>query len=104
MTDWQPPSELPDLRNTGLTALDLETNDERLRADKGSGWPTGELLATPSAPPGKIANNLIGAAKDDPMGIPAALKRTPPTDRFGRPGQSQLWRKRSFSVTAEGSS
>jgi hypothetical protein len=44
-----------------------------------------ELLATPSAPAGEIANDLIGAAKDDPMAIPAALKRTPPTDRFGRP-------------------
>jgi hypothetical protein len=44
-----------------------------------------ELLATPPAPAGEIANDLIGAAKDDPMAIPAALKRTPPTDRFGRP-------------------
>jgi hypothetical protein len=43
-----------------------------------------ELLATPSAPAGEIANDL-GAAKDDPMAIPAALKRTAPTDRFGRP-------------------
>jgi hypothetical protein len=42
-----------------------------------------ELLSTPSAPAGEIANDLIGATKDDPMAIPAALKRTPPTDRFG---------------------
>jgi DNA polymerase I-like protein with 3'-5' exonuclease and polymerase domains len=42
MTDWRPPSDLPDLRNVRLVALDLETNDERLRAGKGSGWPTGE--------------------------------------------------------------
>jgi hypothetical protein len=35
-----------------------------------------ELQAMPSAPSGEIANDLIGAAKDDPMAIPAALKRT----------------------------
>jgi hypothetical protein len=87
MTDWQPPSERPDLRNTGLTALYPETNDERLRADKGSGWPTGELLATPSAPAGEIANDLIGAAKDDSLAIPAALKRKPP--RRLRPSNKQ---------------
>ena len=44
-----------------------------------------ELLATPCAPAGEIANDLIGAAKDDPLAIPAALKREPPIDRFGRP-------------------
>jgi hypothetical protein len=45
-----------------------------------------ELLATPLALAGegeRIADGL-DAAKDDPMAIPAALKRTPPTDRFGR--------------------
>jgi hypothetical protein len=30
---------LPDLRRAGIVALDTETNDERLRADMGSGWP-----------------------------------------------------------------
>jgi DNA polymerase I-like protein with 3'-5' exonuclease and polymerase domains len=30
---------LPDLRQAGPVALDIETNDERLRADMGSGWP-----------------------------------------------------------------
>jgi DNA polymerase I-like protein with 3'-5' exonuclease and polymerase domains len=40
MTDnWRSPTELPDLRRMGLIALDTETNDERLRADMGSGWP-----------------------------------------------------------------
>jgi hypothetical protein len=42
------------------------------------------LLATPSAPAGEIANDLRGAAKDDPLAIPEALRRTPATDRFGR--------------------
>jgi DNA polymerase-1 len=38
-TSWQPPAELPDLRRTGIIALDTETSDEGLRADLGPGWP-----------------------------------------------------------------
>jgi hypothetical protein len=38
-TDWQTPTELPDLRRVGIIALDVETNDEGLRADRGSAWP-----------------------------------------------------------------
>lgn len=38
-TNWQPPTELPDLRRTGIIALDTETNDEGLRADLGPAWP-----------------------------------------------------------------
>ena len=37
--DWHRPSELPDLRRVGIIALDTETNDEGLRADRGSAWP-----------------------------------------------------------------
>ena len=40
-TDWQPPAELPDLRRAGIIALDTETNDDGLLADRGSGWPFG---------------------------------------------------------------
>ena len=36
---WQVPKELPDLRRVGIVALDTETNDEGLRADRGSAWP-----------------------------------------------------------------
>ena len=36
---WQTPQELPDLRRVGIIALDTETNDEGLRADRGSAWP-----------------------------------------------------------------
>jgi DNA polymerase I-like protein with 3'-5' exonuclease and polymerase domains len=39
MTQWQPLTDLPDLRHVGLIALDTETKDERLAIDKGSGWP-----------------------------------------------------------------
>ena len=38
-TNWQPPTELPDLRRTGIIALDTETNDQGLRADLGPAWP-----------------------------------------------------------------
>lgn len=42
MSDWHPLVDLPDLRRAGVIALDTETKDDRLRADKGSGWPTHE--------------------------------------------------------------
>lgn len=38
---WRPPIALPDLRRTSVIALDLETRDDRLVADMGSGWPFG---------------------------------------------------------------
>ena len=40
-TTWTAPSHLPDLRrvDNNLVAIDTETNDEGLRADRGSGWP-----------------------------------------------------------------
>ena len=41
MTEWQPPSELPDLRRAGIIALDLETKDDGLAAKRGSSWPWG---------------------------------------------------------------
>ena len=40
--DWQPPSELPDLRRVGIIALDTETRDGGLFADRGSAWPWGD--------------------------------------------------------------
>jgi hypothetical protein len=39
MSGWQRPSALPDLRRVGIIAIDLETNDEGLRAEHGSAWP-----------------------------------------------------------------
>ena len=38
-TNWQIPRELPDLRRVDIVALDIETNDEGLRDDRGSAWP-----------------------------------------------------------------
>ena len=42
MLHWQPPAELPDLRRVGIIALDTETKDGGLLADRGSGWPFGD--------------------------------------------------------------
>jgi hypothetical protein len=36
---WTPPTELPDLRGVGITALDSETKDDGLRDKRGPGWP-----------------------------------------------------------------
>jgi len=38
--DWQPQSELPDLPRAGIVALDIETHDAALAANRGSGWAT----------------------------------------------------------------
>ena len=40
-TDWQVPAELPDLRRVGMVSLDIETKDDGLLAECGSGWPWG---------------------------------------------------------------
>jgi DNA polymerase I-like protein with 3'-5' exonuclease and polymerase domains len=39
-TDWQRPAELPDVRGQ-LVAIDLETRDDGLTADRGAGWAFG---------------------------------------------------------------
>jgi len=38
-TDWQAPTDLPDLRRVGIIAIDSEGKDEGLLADRGSAWP-----------------------------------------------------------------
>ena len=45
-------AELPDLRRVGIVALDTETNDEGLRADRGSAWPWRAGTSAASALPG----------------------------------------------------
>lgn len=37
--NWQTPQELPDLRRVGIVALDTETRDAGLQANRGSSWP-----------------------------------------------------------------
>src|SRR5262249_27600937 len=41
-SNWKPPSELPDLRNVEIVALDTETKDAGIRAERGSAWPWGD--------------------------------------------------------------
>jgi DNA polymerase I-like protein with 3'-5' exonuclease and polymerase domains len=38
-SEWQVPTELPDLRRVGIVSLDTETKDDGLRADRGPAWP-----------------------------------------------------------------
>ena len=42
MTIWTAPTELPDLRHVGEIAIDTETLDRGLQADRGSSWPWGD--------------------------------------------------------------
>jgi DNA polymerase I-like protein with 3'-5' exonuclease and polymerase domains len=42
MSEWKPPSALPDLRRVGIIALDTETKDGGLLAGRGSGWAFGD--------------------------------------------------------------
>src|SRR6478752_5481101 len=37
--NWQIPRELPHLHRVGVVALDTETRDEGLQANRGSSWP-----------------------------------------------------------------
>jgi DNA polymerase I-like protein with 3'-5' exonuclease and polymerase domains len=39
MSEWRRPDTLPDLRHVGRAAIDIETTDEWLQAERGSGWP-----------------------------------------------------------------
>ena len=39
-TDWCPRTVLPDLRHVGIIALDVESKDDGLAAERGSGWAT----------------------------------------------------------------
>jgi hypothetical protein len=39
MSIWIAPSDLHDLRNVDVVAIDTETCDEGLRLDRGPGWP-----------------------------------------------------------------
>jgi DNA polymerase I-like protein with 3'-5' exonuclease and polymerase domains len=40
-SDWVAPTELPDLRGTGVIAIDTETKDDGLKYDRGPGWAMG---------------------------------------------------------------
>jgi DNA polymerase I-like protein with 3'-5' exonuclease and polymerase domains len=42
-SDWQPPRELPDLRGRPLVAFDIETKDEGLARNLGTGWALGPM-------------------------------------------------------------
>lgn len=41
VSDWVVPTELPDLRGSGVIAVDTETKDDGLKYDRGPGWALG---------------------------------------------------------------
>ena len=65
-SDWQPLTELPDLRRVGIIALDIETRDDGLRAERGSAWPWrgGHVAASasPIAPKPEFARIIFRSA------------------------------------------
>ena len=83
-TDWRPPAELPDLRRVGSIALDTETNDEGLRADRGSAWPWPAAMSAGSALPGARTASI--RANYVPL-------RHPDTNNFDRENMSSAGSK-----------
>jgi DNA polymerase I-like protein with 3'-5' exonuclease and polymerase domains len=81
--NWQIPQELPDLRRVGIVALDTETNDEGLRADRGSGWPWRG---------GRVAGISVAWRADGEMHAIYVPLRHPGTDNFD-PDRVYLWLK-----------
>ena len=82
-TNWRVPSELPDLRRVGLIALDNETKDDGLAADRGSGWATcqGHLCGV----------SVAYRAESDIVALYIPL-RHPDTENFN-PEQVYTWLK-----------
>ena len=81
--NWQIPRELPDLRRVGIVALDTETNDEGLRADRGSGWPWRG---------GHVAGISVAWRADGEMHAIYIPLRHPDTDNFD-PDRVYRWLK-----------
>ena len=81
--NWQIPRELPDLRRVGIVALDTETKDEGLRADRGSAWPWRG---------GHVAGISVAWRADGEMHPIYIPLRHPDTDNFD-PDQVYRWLK-----------
>ncbi len=80
---WQVPKELPDLRRVGIVALDTETNDEGLRADRGSAWPWRD---------GHICGISVAYRADGDIRAHYFPLRHPDSDNFD-PAQVYRWLK-----------
>jgi DNA polymerase I-like protein with 3'-5' exonuclease and polymerase domains/RecA-family ATPase len=73
MSDWRPPTELPDLRRVGVVALDTETKDDGLRDDRGSAWPWHG---------GYVCGVSVAYRADDGVRAHYFLLRHPDSDNF----------------------
>ena len=80
---WQPPKALPDLRRVGVVALDTETNDEGLQADRGPAWPWRG---------GYVCGISVAYRADDGIRSHYFPLRHPDTDNFD-PGRVFDWLK-----------
>ena len=80
---WQPPKALPDLRRVGVVALDTETNDEGLQADRGPAWPWRG---------GYVCGISVAYRADDGIRSHYFPLRHPDTDNFD-PGRVFNWLK-----------
>ena len=81
--DWRPPVELPDLRRVGIVAIDTETRDAGLQADRGSSWPWGD---------GYVCGISVAWREGGAMRSAYFPLRHPDTDNFD-PAQVYRWLK-----------
>src|SRR6185295_5432155 len=83
MHDWQIPRDLPDLRRVGIIALDTETRDAGLQADRGSSWPWGD---------GYVCGISLAWREGGEIRAIYRPMRHPDSDNFDR-GQVDSWLK-----------
>lgn len=75
-TDWVHPTELPDLRGRGIIAIDLETKDDGLKHNRGSGWVYGAgHIAGVAMAAGDTAVYASITHPDGPTHDPDAVRR-----------------------------
>ena len=86
--NWQTPQELPDLRRVGIIALDTETHDEGLHADRGSSWPWRD---------GYVCGISVAWRADGDIRAIYIPLRHPDTDNFD-PAQVYRWLEGSDRV------
>ncbi len=81
--NWQTPQELPDLRRVGIVALDTETHDAGLQADRGSSWPWRD---------GYVCGISVAWREDGEIRAIYIPMRHPDSDNFD-PAQVYRWLK-----------
>ena len=83
MSIWTAPTELPDLRRAGEVAIDTETKDAGLQAQRGSSWPWGD---------GHVCGISVAYHAESEIRAPYFPLRHPDTDNFD-PATVTRWLK-----------